>query len=293
VRRSASGLDTEAVRWSRAPLAFELVSSDPGILQRAGVVFGPWMAAATGDPCRRWVVESRAEDEWCLTGPGVERPIRAATRADVVRAVEALAVGELIACRAATTLHAALVARGERGIVILGAPETGKSTLAVALWRRGWTVLGDDLAVVDPLGAIAWSGPRRVSLRSASRPLVGDDVWRRIGETRAADVTEEGYLFHPDDVDARPGHRRVRLAALVFLGRRDVSPAPGLASALPAALALLAVLPYSNVIRRTDAGTAIRHFRPLVTTVPAYDLARGGLDTMASTMERILSGPSR
>jgi hypothetical protein len=228
-----------------------------------------------------------------VTGPRVERSLRADTRADVVRAVEALAVLELIACPAATTLHAALVVRGERGIAILGAPETGKSTLAVALWRRGWAVLGDDLAVVDPSGALAWSGPRRVSLRSASRPLVGEEVWRRIVETPAADLTEEGCLFHPDEVEVRAGPRRVRLAALVFLGRRDATPAPGQASVLAAALALLAILPYSNVIRRTDAGTAIRHFRPLVTTVPAYDLARGDLETMTSAMERILSGQTR
>jgi len=82
--------------------------------------------------------------------------------------------------------------------------------------------------------------------------------------------------------------RRIRLAALVFLGRRNADPAPAQASVLPAAQALLAVLPYSNVNRRADTGTAIRHFLPLLTNLPAYDLGRGPIDAMTATMGRLL-----
>jgi hypothetical protein len=276
------------VRWCQAPLAFELTSSDPQSLRRAGIVFRPWMDSALCAPHRRWSIERTASGEWLVRDARGLDPLGRPTAEAAVRAVEFLAVNALVECPEATTLHAALVARGRRGIAILGSPETGKSTLATALWRRGWSLLGDDLLVVDPVDARAWPAPRRVGLRSTSRGLLGDAVWRRILQTAACEITEDGCLFHPDEVEARPRPDSVRLAALVFLGRRDAAPDPAEARLVPAARALLAVLPYTNVIRRSDAGTVIRHFQPLLTGLPAYDLGRGPIDGMTATMERLL-----
>src|SRR6185369_14342558 len=100
--------------------------------------------------------------------------------------------------------------------------------------------------------------------------------------------TDEGCLFHPDEVAPGPRSSSVRLAALFFLGRRDAAPEPAQARSLTAAHALLAVLPYTNVIRRADAGTAIRHFLPLMTRLPVYDLGRGAIDGMTATVEALL-----
>lgn len=279
------------VRWGQAPLSFELVSEDRQSLHRAHVVFRPWMREASDAPRRRWSIERAASGGWWVRDPRSADPVEHPTVDVAVRAVEYLATGELFESPEATTLHAALVARGQRGVAIVGSPETGKSTLATVLWRRGWTLLGDDLLVVDPASARAWTAPRRVALRNSSRDLVGDLVWRRILETPACDATPDKCLFHPDEVEPGPRPDDVRLAALVFLGRRDATPPPGRARPLPSAQALLAVLPHSNLIRRADAGAVIQHFLPLLTTIPAYDLGRGPLDAMAATMESLFTGP--
>lgn len=277
------------VRWRQAPLAFELASSDPGILCRARVVFRPWTQAGASVPLRRWSVDRSASGEWLIHDPRDSTPIGRPTAEQAVRAIEFLAVGALVECPQATTLHAALVARGERGIAILGPAEAGKSTLAAALWQRGFSLLGDDLVIIDPAGVRAWPAPRRVSLRITSRDLLGETVWRHIVQTPAYEVTEDGCLFHPDEVESRPRVDRVRLTALVFLGRRHADPEPARATLLAPAQALLAVLPYSNLIRQVDAGTVIRHFQPLVTHVPAYDLGRGAIDAMTATIEQLIA----
>ena len=273
-------VDDRSVRWGQAPLAFELVSSDPGILRRARVVFRPWTHAGVSAPLRRWFVDRTASGEWLIHAPRDSSPLWRPTAEAAVRAIEFLAVNDLVECPEATTLHAALVARGERGIAILGPAEAGKSTLAAALWQRGFSLLGDDLVIIDPAGVRAWPAPRRVSLRATSRDLLGETVWRRIVQTPAYEVTED---------ESRPRFARVRLAALVFLGRRHTDSEPARATLLPPAQALLAVLPYSNLIRRQDAGTVIRHFQPLVTNLPTYDLGRGAIDAMTATIERLIA----
>ena len=160
----------------------------------------------------------------------------------------------------------------------------------MALWQRGFSLLGDDLVIVDPAGIRAWPAPRRVSLRATSRDLLGEAIWRRIVQTPAYEVTEDACLFHPDEVEPRPRFDRIRLTALVFLGRRLADPRPAQATLLSPAQALLAVLPYSNLLRRADAGTAIRHFQPLVTNLSTYDLGRGAIEAMTATIEQLVFG---
>lgn len=292
IASSAPAVHTPSVRWSQAPFSFALGSSDPETLERARVVFRPWMNAPVAAPHRRFTVERTLAGAWLVHDSLNSGPIERPTAEAAVRTVEFRAVSGLVESAEATTLHAALVARGARGIAILGSTNTGKSTLGAALWQRGFSLLGDDVTVVDPTSARAWPAPRRVGLRFASRALLGDAMWRRIHRSPGCDVTDEGCLFHPDEVDAGPRPSSVRLAALVFLGRRDAAPEPARARPLAAAQALLAVLPYTNVIRRADAGTVIRHYQPLMTRVPAYDLGRGAIGAMAAAVEALLTGPA-
>jgi hypothetical protein len=43
-----------------------------------------------------------------------------------------------------TPIHAACVARGGKGVLLCGGPRAGKSSLAFACARRGWTFVSDD-----------------------------------------------------------------------------------------------------------------------------------------------------
>ena len=95
-----------------------------------------------------------------------------------------------------------------------------------ALWRQGWSLLGDDVAVINAAGVSAEAAPRRVSLRSGSRPLLGEDLWQRISSTPSFMPTAEGCLFHPAEIDGPPAVGQPRLVAVVFLARRGVQIGP-------------------------------------------------------------------
>jgi hypothetical protein len=44
-------------------------------------------------------------------------------------------------------LHGSAVSDGQRALVLLGASQSGKSTLATGLWQRGWRLVSDELIV--------------------------------------------------------------------------------------------------------------------------------------------------
>lgn len=275
-----------AVRWGQPPLTFELQSSDDHVLERASLIFRPWGWQAAEPPRVRRIDPVPGGDTvtWRITGgPGGDALTRESIRA-AVRSVEFLAVQDFFEWPSACTLHGALVARSGRGVLLLGRGEAGKSTLACGLWQRGWTLLGDDTALVDALAGLAWAAPRRVSLREPSRGLLGDGLWQRLLATPAGEETHEGCLFNPEEVDGRERARAVRLTALVFLGRQESECSHGARRLVPAH-ALLALLPYTNLARRMGAGEVIRKLQPLAEAVPAWDLARGPLEEMIASVD--------
>ncbi len=78
--------------------------------------------------------------------------------------------------RALLVLHGAAIGEREKAFAVLGPSGAGKSTLAAQLQSRGWTVLADDLCVVDIAGDRAvWVRPglARIKLWKQSPALVG------------------------------------------------------------------------------------------------------------------------
>lgn len=67
-------------------------------------------------------------------------------------------------------VHAAVVARGGRALLVPGASGTGKSTLCVAAAALGVRVLSDEYALVDPATGLVtgWQRPVRVRRRDGS-----------------------------------------------------------------------------------------------------------------------------
>ncbi len=72
------------------------------------------------------------------------------SRVELVRPLltgSALAI--LLWQRGFLVLHAAAVGRGDAAVAFLGDPGSGKSSIAAALHRVGWSVLSDDFTVLD------------------------------------------------------------------------------------------------------------------------------------------------
>lgn len=72
----------------------------------------------------------------------------------------------------ALLLHAAVLERGGRAVVLPGEPGAGKSTLAAALMLGGWRLLSDEMAIVDLAGDRIHGMARPVNLKNASIDLV-------------------------------------------------------------------------------------------------------------------------
>ncbi|MBF0125965.1 MAG: HprK-related kinase A, partial [Magnetococcales bacterium] len=65
-------------------------------------------------------------------------------------------------------LHTAVVAKGERALLLPGLPGSGKSTLCAALMLRGWRLLSDEFALVRPATVAIHPLPRPIALKNAS-----------------------------------------------------------------------------------------------------------------------------
>ena len=282
-----------AIRWGTRPLGFELVTDDPRVRSMAASVFRPWVGPAEWEslPVQTWRVDRvdiGGAPEWRIrSSAGVD-----ARAPDAERAVSAVETGALWALldTSALIVHGALIARDGRGVLLAGRGEAGKSTLACALWARGAALLGDDIAIVDPATGDARSGPRRVSLRAPSRAILGDALYERTGRGPSSVDIGQTRLFHPDEIEPYPRSTAVPLAAIVFLSRRDGAAAPASLEAIPPAHALLALVPYTNQRSLEQLGETIRALTPLADRVPAYDLGRGPLGSMAEAVEQLAGG---
>lgn len=63
-------------------------------------------------------------------------------------------------------LHASAVERDGRALVMTGISGAGKSTLAALLMARGWRLMGDEFALLDPETGMVHGFPRLISLKN-------------------------------------------------------------------------------------------------------------------------------
>lgn len=66
------------------------------------------------------------------------------------------------------TIHAAVIERDGRAVVLPAPPGSGKSTLCAGLIHRGWRLLSDELALLDMNSGMIYGMARPVSLKNAS-----------------------------------------------------------------------------------------------------------------------------
>ena len=65
-------------------------------------------------------------------------------------------------------LHASCVEKDGRALLMTGESGSGKSTLAAMLGERGWRLMGDEFALLDPATGAVHAFPRLVSLKNSA-----------------------------------------------------------------------------------------------------------------------------
>ena len=117
-------------------------------------------------------------------------------------------------CHQYLVVHAAVVERGGRALLLPAPPGSGKSTLCAALVARGWRLLSDELALIDRDTGRLVPLPRAISLKNESIPIIAR-FWPDAVMGAVVHDTVKGSVVH-----VRPPADSVRLS--------HVSAAPGL-----------------------------------------------------------------
>jgi HprK-related kinase A len=114
-------------------------------------------------------------------------------------------------------IHAGIVARDDRAILMPGASGVGKSSLTAALCARGWRLLSDELALIDLADGMAYPMPRPISVKNAAITSLGAfwpemRVGCRVRETRKGELA----LLRPPEASVAEADRPARIARIIF-----------------------------------------------------------------------------
>jgi HprK-related kinase A len=144
-------------------------------------------------------------------------------------------------CHQYLTMHSAVLERGGRAVLLPAPSGSGKSTLCAALAFRGWRLLSDELAVVQPQTGDLVPLPRPISLKNRSIEVIRAHAPEAVFGTPVSD-TSKGTVCHvrPPASALAKAHQRARPRWVVF--PRYSAGAPALLKPLSRAQTFMALL---------------------------------------------------
>jgi HprK-related kinase A len=98
-------------------------------------------------------------------------------------------------CHQYLIVHAAVVERGGRALILPAPPGSGKSTLCAALVARGWRLLSDELALVELSGRTLIAMPRPISLKNRAIDVI-KAFWPQAAIGAVVPDTVKGSVAH-------------------------------------------------------------------------------------------------
>ncbi|MGK7905338.1 MAG: serine/threonine protein kinase [Hormoscilla sp.] len=230
--------------------------------------------------------------------------IRASWDRSVIEEVTALLLGQVLGLalrlRGILCLHACVVRIGQQAIAIVGETGAGKSTTAVALARRGHSILSDDIAVLDDRRDrfLVQPGYPRVRLWPKSiKALYGSEV----DLARVFSFSEKRFVNLTDNINKTAGetgwqfhHEPLPLAAIYILGKRQPFLAETAIEPIPPAMAVMMLMAQRSAIHlKLDMEKQGREFAGIsrmVRTVPVRKVTpRDSLDALPQLCDAILA----
>ncbi len=101
-------------------------------------------------------------------------------------------------------LHAGAVARDEGAVILPAPPESGKSSLTIALLEAGFGYLSDELAAIDPVTGRVYPYPKRIWVTEGSFELFPELAGRLHDREGLSGRSVKRYV-RPEDIDAPVG----------------------------------------------------------------------------------------
>lgn len=188
-------------------------------------------------------------------------------------------------CHRYLILHSAVLERSGRALLFSAPPASGKSTLCAGLVSRGWRLLSDELALVEPASGEIVPLPRPIGLKNASIEVIGRFAPGAVIGPTVID-TQKGSVAHlkPPADSVRRAQERARPRWLVL--PRYEAGAPACLTRLPKARALMRLADGSfnyHLHGRTGFEVLVR----LVEACDCHEFVYGDLEEAVATFEAL------
>lgn len=191
-------------------------------------------------------------------------------------------------CHRWITLHAAVLERGGRAVLLPAPPGSGKSTLCAALMMDGWRLLSDEMVLLDPQSLLVTPSARPISLKNRSIDLMKDRAPGASFGPMAHD-TLKGTVCHLaiSDVSLEQAHVPAMPAWVIFPRYQQGA---GL-SVNPRGKAAALVELFSNCFNHQVHGRAgFRALGRLMDQVECFDFAYDDLEAALTWMADLAGG---
>lgn len=287
-------LATQGLSLHIGPYIYTLRSDLPAVLEGVSRLYTDFPVAEPGDYVD-YQVTLKSRSRWQRLRGQAEFTFDAQTPFDPIPRAQAFAFLEwgMNWCVSLHTneylkLHAAVVARDGRAVIMPGVPGAGKSTLCAALALSGWRVLSDEHALVPPGTRNVVPVYRPVSLKNESIDAIQQFAPGAILGPRS-EATHKGVVAHLKADLAPDSHAREPLpvGALVFPRFEPGSP-QRLAPRKKAESFVLAAYHSFNYSLLCETG--FHAMRTLVDATHCYDLVYHDLDWAVDAMLQLSEG---
>lgn len=182
-------------------------------------------------------------------------------------------------------IHAAVVEKNGRAVILPAPPGSGKSTLTAGLVLSGWRLLSDELTLIDRKTGMIHPLPRPVSLKNQSIPLIQAFSDQAFINSPSHD-TAKGTVAHmrPPKESVRRQHEPAHAAWVIF-----PKWAAGVATELtPRSAAQTFMFLAQNAFNYSHLGAdGFRVGTQLIDHVDCYDFTYSRLDEAVSAFDQL------
>tara|TARA_R110002126_G_scaffold97190_8_gene226728 strand:+ start:2095 stop:2952 length:858 start_codon:yes stop_codon:yes gene_type:complete len=184
-------------------------------------------------------------------------------------------------------IHAAVLEKNGRALIMPAPPGSGKSTLCALLMLQGWRLLSDEMCLIDPLSGLLQPYVRPVSLKNASIDVIGQyhpeiKVFHRTPDTEKGTVA---YL-RPSDISWQDANLCAKPAWIVFPAYQATAEPVALFE-MPKADTLL-YLAQNSFNYAVFAAEGFSMLSQLVENTVSYRLEYSDTEQMLQAVEQIL-----